>query len=484
MKIVFTSIFRAGAGGGAGRVAHELAWHFAREHEVVMICPASKTGYSRDENGLSTYGIRSAGDNEFQMPELSAPTVRDLFDFLDDFQPDIVHAHDPALIGLISQVWARMNSVPFVHTSHVLPSKAADFGTADKINVPAPLVHSPISEFAVHSILSNFFMNCDALIALNQSAYDAISDFGYSGPIFIVPNGRALSYYNSKDFANTDTDPKILLFIGYLNNRKNQSYLLKALTHLPKDYLLRLIGRPLTPEYKEKLESYIQEHQLRNVEFLGQVEHEKIPEFLESAHIFTSASTMEVQSLVVLEALASGTPVVGLSNETIDELINDEVGAWLARSQQPSEFAEQIERICSLPEDQYHEMCQNARDRVAHLDWSNVVERTILAYREILTIKLFMSEDESDMLNSLINFFTLGEVREYLVGVLSEARERAPAPKARLSRLKVPDRLQSWLRVPSSTWILSGITIFVSVIGFLFLRGKGDEKDGVDNSDS
>ena len=129
-------------------------------------------------------------------------------------------------------------------------------------------------------------------------------------------------------------------------------------------------------------------------------------------------------------------------------------------------------------------MCQNARDRVAHLDWSNVVERTILAYREILTIKLFMSEDESDMLNSLINFFTLGEVREYLEGVLSEARERAPAPKARLSRLKVPDRLQSWLRVPSSTWILSGITIFVSVIGFLFLRGKGDEKDSADNSDS
>ena len=46
----------------------------------------------------------------------------------------------------------------------------------------------------------------------------------------------------------------------------------------------------------------------------------QIPNYLERAHVFPSASKMEVQSLVVIEALASGTPVVGLSNETIDEL--------------------------------------------------------------------------------------------------------------------------------------------------------------------
>ena len=483
MKIVFTSIFRSGSGGGAGRVAHELAQQFAQEHEVVIICPADRTGYFPGKNGLAVYGIRSAGDAEFQMPDLSASTVRDLFDFLDGFKPDIVHAHDPALIGLIGQVWARMNSVPFVHTSHVLPTKAVDFGTIDSINVPASLANSHISDFAVHHILSNFFTNCDALIALNQSAYDSIRDFGYTGPIFIVPNGRALAHYSSKQIADINSEHKILLFIGFLNERKNQHYLLKVLKYLPGNYLLRLIGKPLNPDYKKKLEKYIGKHELTNVEFVGQIEHDQIPGLLESAHVFTSASTMEVQSLVVIEALASGTPVVGLSNETIDELISDDVGAWLARNQKPSEFAEQVMRVCSLPEDQYGKMCQNARDRVAHLDWSNIVQTTILAYREILTINLFMSEDESDMLNSLVSFFTFGEVRDYLLSVIAEARKRSPVQKRYLPRIKVPRWLQSWIRVPSSTWIISGLTIIVSAVGFLFMRGKEKIKDQLDGGD-
>ena len=59
MKIIFTSIFRPGLGGGAGRVAHELARHFALDHEVVMICPADKTGYEKREEGLSVFAALS-----------------------------------------------------------------------------------------------------------------------------------------------------------------------------------------------------------------------------------------------------------------------------------------------------------------------------------------------------------------------------------------------------------------------------------------
>jgi 1,2-diacylglycerol 3-alpha-glucosyltransferase len=472
MRIVFTSIFRDGLGGGAGRVAHELAQNFALNHEVVMICPADTTGPRNGENGLVIYGIRSAGEDDFQMPQLSARTVRDLFEFLDRFQPDIVHAHEPALMGLIGQIWARMHSVPFVHTSHVLPSKAIDFGTTDKLNVPSSIIHSSLSNFAVHGVLSNFFLNCDALIALNQSAYESIREFGYLGPIFVIPNGRSLSHYDAGKPTDIDQDPKVLLFIGFLSERKNQFYLLETLNELPRNYQLRLVGKALDPEYKQKLESYIQEHDLTNVEFIGQIEHHQIPAYLESAHVFPSASIMEVQSLVVIEALASGTPVVGLSNETIDELVNQDVGAWLAKDQPPAAFAKQIERICNLSQEEYRELCENAKNRVSHLDWSNVVESTTRAYLEILKIKLSMSDDESDMLTSLVKFFTLGEVREYLLEVIYEARHGPIGERALMPKMPVPKGIRSWMKVPSSTWLLSGLTIVISVIGYLFMRGK------------
>ncbi len=477
MKIVFTSIFRPGHGGGAGRVAHELAHHFALDHEVVMVCPADKSGINRDDVGLVTYGIRSAGDTEFQMPDLSSRAVRQLFYFLDEFQPDIVHAHEPALMGLIGQIWAKMNRVPFVHTTHVLPSKAIEFGTSETINVPTVFLKNSLTEYAIQSVLGNFFRNCDALIALNQPALDSIRDFGFEGPIYVVPNGRALAHYNQRDFADNSSEQKVLVFIGFLSDRKNQAYLLKTLKALPESYTLRLIGKPLNTEYQTKLERYIQKHKLNNVEFVGQITHEQIPDYLEEAHVFPSASRMEVQSLVVIEALASGTPVVGLSNETIDELVSEDVGAWLAKDQKPAAFAKQIERICNLPPDEYQQVCQNARNRVKHLDWSNIVAQTVEAYQKILKIKLSVSAVKKDRLTSLVRFFSRGDLRDYLLEVIEEARHRPSKVVIKSPRMKVPTKMQSWIRVPSSTWLISGVTIAASVIGYLFMRGRGNKEE-------
>ena len=474
MKVVFTSIFRPGLGGGAGRVAHELAQNFALEHDAVMMCPADQTGFIRDKDGLGVFGIRSAGDEEFHMPDLSARTVREVFDFLNDFQPDVIHAHDPALIGLIGQVWARMNLVPFVHTAHVLPSKALDFGATDAITTP--LLKSVLNESFISRLLSNFYSNCDALIALNQPAIESIREFGFTGPIHIIPNGRTLSHYQPSKFADITQDRKVMLFIGFITERKNQAYLIEAMKSLPKNYTLRLVGKSHNPDYEMQLKDYCQENGLDNVEFVGQVEHDQIPKYLEEAHVFPSASKMEVQSLVVIEALASGTPVVGLSNETIDEMISDDVGAWVAKEDNPVEFAKHIERICNLPQDDYQAMCQAAKDRVDHLDWSNVVESTANAYKDILRHKPSITEDESDMLTSLVSFVAVGEVKNYLLDVIEEARKSRVAEIGLLPRYKVPRSIRSWIRVPSSTWFISGITILISVVGYLLMKGR-DKKN-------
>jgi glycosyltransferase involved in cell wall biosynthesis len=312
---------------------------------------------------------------------------------------------------------------------------------------------------------------------LNQSALDSIREFGFTGPVYIVPNGRVLAHYSGCQYANNGSEIKTLAFIGFLNKRKNQSYLLKVLRELPENYKLRLVGKPLNQEYKDRLLDYIDKHDLGNVEFVGQITHDEIPAFLEKAHVFTSASKMEVQSLVVIEALASGTPVVGLSNETIDELINNEVGAWIQKDQKPADFAQQIERICGLPLVEYELMCQAARDSVAHLDWSHVIESTVSAYEDLQKIQPSISDDESDMLTSLVTFLSMGDVRDYLLDVIDGTRQRSTTEANLLPRMKVPPSIRHWIRVPSSTWILSGLTILVSAIGYLFMRKQGKNKD-------
>ncbi len=474
MKVVFTSLFREGMGGGAGRVAHELAHHFAQIHDTVMICPADETGLKNTEGPLRIFGVRSAGDDEFHMPSLTAKTVRAIFDFLNDYQPDILHAHDPALLGLIGQVWAKMNLVPFVHTTHVLPTRALDFGTTEALNIK--LLQTSFSELVTERALLDFYENCDAVIALNQPAQESMRDFGYNGRIFVIPNGRDLHRYQVCQPADMEAETKTISFIGYLTERKNQLYLLRVLRHLPENYTLQFIGRALVPEYKGRLLDYIAQHDLEHVVFTGQVSHEEIPKCLEKTHVFPSASKMEVQSLVVIEALASGTPVVGLSNETINELVDEQVGFRLDKETPPSEFAKHIQHICELPEEAYGEMCRQAQQRVKHLDWSEIVTQTTAAYQEILEEKPSLTEEKSDLLTGLVAFLSRGEVQSFLTNRILETRHPVQEKRGMWKRLNVASKLRALRRVPGSTWLISGATILVSAIGYLFMRGRSKDK--------
>ncbi len=474
MRVAFISLFRRGRGGGEGRVAHELASRFAERHEVVMICPAVETGLRHKEDGaVKVFGVRSAGEGEFHMPALSAKTVRAVFDFLDEFSPDVVHAHEPALLGLIGQVWAKMHLVPFVHTSHVLPASVLSFGAVDALDMK--VLQGSFGESISRRLLTDFYENCDAIVALNQSALDALREFGYGGRVFVIPNGRDLQKYTQ--CANTDvtTAEKTLTFIGYISERKNQRYLLEVHRLLPQPYRLLLIGRALKPEYGKRLRSYCDTHSLDNVVFVGQVPHEEIPAYLEKTHVFVSASKMEVQSLVVIEALASGTPLVGLANETTSELVDDQVGCCLPRDATPEEFAACVERICALPPEEYQKLCENAQERVSHLDWSQVVDQTVAAYRELIKERSPVTTKRGAVLEDLISFLPSGEVKEIFKEQVRVSRSRPSPISEFFGGLSLGRKWRALKRVEGSTWLLAGGTVVVSLVGYLFMKGRGGE---------
>jgi len=380
MKIVVVSIFRRNYGGGEGRVAHEMADIFNQHHNVTLVCPGEDTGLHIREDGLNVFTMQSANREHVSLPLLSQVHLRELYSYLDAFQPDVIHAHDPALLGVVLQVWARIHRVPFVYTTHVLPSRATEFGTTDVLRLDLAFLAKPLA----NRFLLNFYENCDAVIALNQPAFEEVRRFGYTGPMSIIPNGRLLSHYDSRAIPSLEGNQRTLTVISSLSARKNQLYLLNVMQHLPASYVLNIAGSPLTSEYETLLREKTHTLGLQNVRFLGEVPHEHIAELLEETHALVSASTMEVQSLVVIEALASGTPVIGLSNETIDELVDDRVGARLPKDATPETFATELTVFLNKPAEAYRQSCLDARRAVKHLDWHKVMQRTIALYQDVL----------------------------------------------------------------------------------------------------
>jgi 1,2-diacylglycerol 3-alpha-glucosyltransferase len=470
MKVVFVTLFKEEEfGGGEGRVAHELAQHFAAHHDTVLMCPADATGLSETECGLKEFGIRSAGEGNVYFTALSGRNVHRIFTFLDEFRPDVVHAHDPASLGLIAQVWARMYDVPFVYTAHVLPSSILDFGAVEV----ARILKSALTESMARQVLSNFYENCDALIALNRYCLDSIREFGYDGRVVVIPNGRDLSKYGACRNTDTSSPERVLTFVGHITRRKNQRYLLEMLRHLPEHYTLQIIGESLDPAFERELKDLAAEYGLDNIMFTGHVPHQAIPAYLEKTHVFVSASKMEVQSLVVIEALASGTPVIGLSNETIDELVDDGVGCWLPKDADPEEFARCVQRICDASRSEYDHMCRNARDRVKGLDYADVVAQTTVAYESLSRERssaVVAKAERNAGLRQTISLMPPGEVRDFLTEQVAVLERTIQERIGREPRLKLAARIEKARRVPGSSWFYVGLTILVSLIGYVLLR--------------
>jgi 1,2-diacylglycerol 3-alpha-glucosyltransferase len=441
-KVAFISIFKQGYGGGEGRAAHELALRFADSYDTALIVPGDKAGLVIDDSRLKILQMKKTGRGNACLPLLSQENIRLLFGFLDEYRPDIVHAHDPALTGLLAQIWTKMNAKPFVHTSHILPGKMADFGVREV----APIPDGRLAEAITNDYMSSFYYNCNAIIALNQTVVDRFRAFGYKGRIFVIPNGRDLDQYRKSRNADLNAETVVLTCIGFVSRRKNQAYLIDALAHLPARFRLQIIGTPLHPAFLEELKETVHRKGLdERVIFTGELKHREIPAYLEKSHLLLSASKMEVQSLVVIEALASGTPVIGLSNETIDELVDDSVGGRLPKEAAAEEFARRVERICALPQSDYDRLCANARARVRLMDWSAVVAKTAEAYEAILSAPP-PARTDADILSSIIDRVPSAPVRNFL------RRQAKAVASGGIGVSKVPLR----------TWVFTSLTVAMS----------------------
>lgn len=362
------------------RVAHELAAATARLHEVLLVCPGYANEVSIPGEGKACFAqVASFGQGDVLLPDLRIRNRRWLDAVLTDFQPDVIHAQDFGPVALRIQDWARQARLPYLATLHYLPSRTQAF-VSREVNGLAFRVGAGS---LYRAFVSKFLNLCDGVIALNHAVANDLKAFGYKGSTYDVPNGRNLADFTSLQIADPSQVDKQLLYIGAFGLRKNQRFLLEMLSHLSLPAKLELIGDTPEPIYLQLLKQYASDHGLSRVAFTGKVPFEQIPFHLQQAHVFVSASTLEVQSLAVIEALASGTPVVGLANDTTNELLDDTVGCCLPANATPEEFARKVDTICNLPATEYVAMCWAARERVRHLDWQNVIELNTAVYKDL-----------------------------------------------------------------------------------------------------
>jgi phosphatidylinositol alpha-mannosyltransferase len=223
-------------------------------------------------------------------------------------------------------------------------------------------------------------LRLDGLIAVSKTALKYFEKF--KKPKIVIPNGVDLEIFNpNHKKIEKFLDGKInLLFVGRIEERKGLIYLLRAFSILRKKYRnLRLIVAGDGPE-KENCQKFVKEKKLNEVEFLGKVEKE-LPSLYVTCDIFCAPSIFgESFGLVILEAMASGKPVVGFANQGYKELLEGKKGSqFLARPKDVKDLAKKLE-ILIKNKKLREELGQWGIQEAKKYSWEKVTEKIIDFY--------------------------------------------------------------------------------------------------------
>lgn len=166
--------------------------------------------------------------------------------------------------------------------------------------------------------------------------------------IVIISNGVDLTRFSPQVPYLRKFDNKRLniLFVGRLTKRKGLIYLLKAFRLLKKKNLnIRLIVVG-DGDQKRKAKEFVRHHKVKDVFFEGAVSDRLLPFYYASADIFCSPATeAESFGIVLLEAMASGTPVVAFANTGYRQVLKGFGKYGLVPSKKVKTLARKIESL-------------------------------------------------------------------------------------------------------------------------------------------
>ncbi|HRF50226.1 MAG TPA: glycosyltransferase [Anaerolineales bacterium] len=328
---------------GAAEVVRRLAQGLAgRGHDILVVTAAPASGSRRaaaprDADGV-TLAWLSSWPNPFRVGQRFTPTPeRETRAALEAFQPDVVHTHDPGPLGVAALTWAGTRGRRRVLTTHQLPWFIA-------ASLPMPLralgqaLEAPAWAYArwVAGV-------CDAVIAPSVTIADLLRARGI--PATPLSNGIDLTRFSPivetpgegaalRRRFGLHPDLPIVLHIGRLDRDKQPLRALEAgacaLRRGPGQLLVVGDGTE-----RRRLERVAHGWGLRApARFTGYLTTE-LPAVYRLARLTITASTVEIQSTIALEAAASGCPLVAIDIGSMPEVVRHNETGWLA---QPGDF--------------------------------------------------------------------------------------------------------------------------------------------------
>ena len=288
-------------------------------------------------------------------------------------KPDVIHTHSFFGIGLEALLDGAILRIPVIGTNH---TTVAGFGP-----------HIPIHVDRASAYVRWFHNRCDYVTAPSQSVF---SELGVSRPHRVISNPIDTALFtpvrpDERGILRERfglTGPTIT-YAGRLGPEKNIEVLLHALAALRGDGIvaeLMIAGHGSHEPILRKLAMDLRIGQ--QVRFLGTLTQEDLARLLRISDTFAIMSTSETQSMVLLQAMASGIPVIAANSRALPEFVTPANG-MLVDPHNPAQFALILKGILTSPE-RRRALGSAGRQTAERYDTETVTGQWESLYRSVL----------------------------------------------------------------------------------------------------
>jgi UDP-glucose:(heptosyl)LPS alpha-1,3-glucosyltransferase len=378
VKIALVAHKYGGSSGGIERVVEELAKRLCRDHEIHVHAQS----IVRDEKLPIHFHSIARLAHSWSLNQV-------LFFFqsylsLWGKHYDVVHLHAPSLYrkGIIT-----CHGIP---QAGLLALRELDREFRKEIQsrqIRRFIIMRPIVEYNLKKERHK------RVIAISSKIHeDLVSICNTSAEnISLIPNGVDLARFGKvsrlkarqliQDKFGLSSDHFIFLFVGNFFKRKGVQFLLPALAQLRNPYArLIIVGNPEGQNRwaKDMTKALGIENKII---FAGQ--QNDVENFYAASDTFVFPSLYEAFSLVPLEALASGLPVITSRTGGAADLIQEgENGFLLSSPQNIGELAEKMEWLLRHPELR-NRMSEKAKEKASTYSWDDIAEKNLAIYHQV-----------------------------------------------------------------------------------------------------
>lgn len=265
---------------------------------------------------------------------------------LDTQKFDIVHVQEPGSLGISAIIAAKKHKIPLVGALHFTPEQVARM-------IPGKLYWPivPITESWIRFIYSKY----QAIMVPTQTFVSYLDSIGVKTQKVVVSNGVDTEKYtvverdmNVRKSYGIPDDACVFFFLGRLDKDKNVGTLVEALQYANQKVRLLIAGNGKEePILKAKAKSLGVESRIT---WVSTVNQQQMLDLYHAVDCFSIMSPYEVQSIVTLQGIASGLPVIAAHAGALPELCRDGENGFLADTYNAKMVAEKMDILALNPE--------------------------------------------------------------------------------------------------------------------------------------